>query len=132
MKKNIIRKHIPIVIFLAFFFTACNNESKSTEIREANTTSHPAQTPAQKPAKNPNAIKVDARGGSIGDQISQQQIANERQKRLQHLNTGGLMWTTFDKIARQKENKGNKNQGQLIENMSMIQRKEVGMKNNNN
>ncbi|NNE14336.1 MAG: DUF255 domain-containing protein [Saprospiraceae bacterium] len=109
MKKFIVLKHITFVIFMAFFISACNNETKSADVNEPNSKTHPAQIPSQsQQPKNPNAIKVDARGGTLGDQISQQQIAAERQKRLKHLNTGGLQWTTFDKIANEKGNKGNK------------------------
>jgi len=86
--------------------SSCKNDKAENTTPEVNKISHPAQTNSgQTEKKN---FKIDARGGSIGDQIQQQTVADDRQRRANHLNTGGMQWTTFDKIAKSGKNKGNK------------------------
>ena len=95
-----------LLCLIALFLFSCKGED-SKPIAQATTNANNAH-PAQATKKGNTPIKIDARGGAMIDQIKQQEIADERQKRLQHLDTGGLKWTTFDKIARSGENKGNK------------------------
>jgi len=105
-------KPVILMACMVISIISCTNEKtdrpagSSNQPSEITKVSHPAQT---KPVKQENKhIKIDARGGTVGDQIKQQQIQDERQKRAQHLNVGGMKWTTFDKIARSGKNEGNK------------------------
>jgi len=103
-----VEKKWMIALFTMVIFAACKQDSQvnsgEKEGSEATTTvreepNHPARS-----ANDGMPIKLEAMGGPSKDQIKQQEIAADRQLRAQHLNTGGLEWTTFEKIAR--ENKG--------------------------
>ncbi len=96
------------MVLSAFFIVAlvssCNNSGGDTA---DNTESTAQQTNDQKrnhPARSVEEglpVKIEAMGGPAKDQIRQQEIAADRELRAKHLDTGGLKWTTFDRLARE-------------------------------
>jgi len=98
-------KKIAFATCVLLSIASCKNEKVEKPVEVAQV-SHPAKTKSTDTQNQ--SIKISARQGSVGDQIHQQTVATERQKRAQHLNAGGMKWTTFDKIARSGENKENK------------------------
>jgi len=105
MSKLILRSSI-LALLLVVSLSSCKKESNAvnTGAPEAHTqTNHPARTAAE-------GIPLKARKmeGSGKDQMRQQEIVNDKASRQNHLNTGGLQWTTFERLAKQTENIGNK------------------------
>lgn len=106
------------LFFLMIFsvFMACNSEKNGQESVSENTTKDQNAQVQNKPQANHPArtvaegmpFKVEAMGAPVKEQIRQQEVARDRELRQQHLNTGGLEWTTFDKIAREKNKKTDK------------------------
>ena len=92
---------IPFVLIIVLF-TACKNEkpTDSAERISANEKqSHPAkQQKAQ--AKN-NTYKITAMGESGAEQVRKQDALRQREQLANHLNTGGLHWTTFEGLAKE-------------------------------
>lgn len=101
-------KSVFLVVCIGIFMISCKNDEPNNSNKssgESLKVSHPAQS---KPKQENKHIKIDARGGSVGDQIKQQTVQDDRQRRLKHLNAGGMKWTTFDKIAKSGKNESNK------------------------
>ncbi len=98
------RISILAIIFSAFTFISLSckpdktdntEQATAQESQNADSKNHPARTMAEG-----MPIKVDAMGGPAKDQIKRQEIAYERSLKAEHLNTGGLEWTTFDRLAK--------------------------------
>lgn len=109
-------KNLRSINFLALaaflVFTSCKNEqtpaestTQATENQAANQTNpnndqntHPART-----VKEGLPFKVSTMGESVEEQLKKQEIEADRKLRQEHLVTGGMVWTTFDKIARENK-----------------------------
>lgn len=104
-------KHSSILAALMFLLIlgACNNKETTTSDKEdiVKITQEKRQHPART-VEEGMPFKIEAMGGSAKEQIRRQEVANERQLRAGHLNTGGLKWNTFDMIDKMPENKGDK------------------------
>lgn len=98
-----VKSYVCVAMIFTIPFISCKSEPEKTVESEV-TTQRPHPAKSQK--KNTKSPVITSPNPVA--QTDAQQLREARAKREKHLDTGGLKWTTFDKIAESNTNEGNK------------------------
>jgi thioredoxin-related protein len=103
---NIMNKFSIFAFLLAFCFaSACNKPGQSSEITNSETASvHPAQSGNRAGSKKSSYKPAP---GAKNTTMAASPLKEDAHSE-EHLNTGGLMWTTFDKLAKENNSDNKK------------------------